>query len=295
MLHFPASELVLNPDGSIYHLNLHPEQIAPIIITVGDPGRVPEVSKYFDAIEHRVSKREFVTHTGRIGAQSLTVISTGIGPDNIDIVLNELDALVNIDLKNRSLKAIKTTLHIIRIGTSGSLHEEFELGDFVISAYGIGLDNLMHFYEWTPREDEAALQDALQIFLEESGALPVQPYLFGGDPQLIQALSPGMAAGITLTAPGFYAPQGRQLRGRSRLTASDIERLSNFSHRHLLLSNFEMETSAIYGLSRVLGHRAASCNVLLANRKKNEFHPEPQQAIQNLIEHVLEGISGISS
>ena len=290
MTYFPPSELVLNPDGSIYHLSLHPEQVAPLIITVGDPGRVQAVSKHFDAIDHRVSKREFLTHTGRIGTKKITVISTGIGPDNIDIVLNELDALVNIDLEQRLLKPEKTTLDIIRIGTSGALQPDFELGDFVISTYGIGLDNLMHFYEWIQREDEAALQDALLAFLEESGALPVTPYLFGGDKGLINALKGGMKEGITLTSPGFYAPQGRMLRGTSRLVASDIERLSNFSFRQRHISNFEMETAAIYGLSRVLGHRAASCNVLLANRIKNKFHPAPQQAVERLIERVLDDL-----
>lgn len=287
MTHFPASELVLNPDGSIYHLNLHPYQIAPTIITVGDPNRVQAVSRHFDAVEHRVAKREFVTHTGRIGTKNLTVISTGIGPDNIDIVLNELDALANIDLEQRSLKPEKTALRIIRIGTSGAIQPELELGDFVISTHGIGLDNLMYFYEWQQREEEAALHDAFYAFLEESGHLPVKPYIFGGNTDLIKTLGEKMTPGITLTSPGFYAPQGRRLRGPSRLASTDIQRLSNFSHQGLRISNFEMETAAIYGLSRVLGHSAASCNVLLANREKNQFHATPQQAVERLIEEVL--------
>ncbi len=290
MTKFPPSELVLNPDGSIYHLHLLPEQIAGTIITVGDPGRVEKVSRHFDAVELRVAKREFITHTGRIGRKRLTVISTGIGPDNIDIVINELDALANIDLKTRELKPEKTTLTFIRVGTSGAIQPDLSVGDFVVSSYGIGLDNLMYFYDWQHHLQEAEMQDAFYDFLRETGPLPVRPYLFGGNPELVHALGKNMHMGITLTSPGFYGAQGRQLRAPSRLSSGAIERLSHFAVNGHRITNFEMETAAIYGLCRVLGHRAASCNVLLANRSLNTFVEDPGAVVEKLIEEVLERI-----
>lgn len=287
MTQFPPSELVLHPDGSIYHLHLHPEQIAGTIITVGDPGRVERVSRHFDAIEHRVSYREFTTHTGRIGSKRISVISTGIGPDNIDIVVNELDALVNIDLKNRTLKPEHTALDIIRVGTSGGIQPDLEVGDFVVSTYAIGLDNLMYFYDWQHHLEEAETQDAFYDFLRETGPLPVRPYLFGGSPALIQQVGSRMHRGITLTSPGFYGAQGRQLRAPGRLSGAAIERLSHFDFGGHRITNFEMETAAIYGLCRVLGHRAASCSVLLANRTRNTFSDNPGAIVERLIEEVL--------
>ncbi len=290
MTKFPPSELVLNADGSIYHLHLQPEQIADTIITVGDPGRVEKVSRHFDAVEHRVSKREFLTHTGRIGSKRLTVISTGIGPDNIDIVINELDALANINLETRELKHEKKTLTFIRVGTSGAIQPDLPVGDFVVSSYGIGLDNLMYFYDWQHHLDEAEMQDAFYDFLRETGRLPVRPYLFGGSPPLVHALGKNMHPGITITSPGFYGAQGRQLRAVSRLSSAAIERLSHFAFNGHRITNFEMETAAIYGLSRVLGHKAASCNVLLANRSRNTFVEDTGAVVEKLIVEVLERI-----
>ncbi len=291
MAKFPPSELVLNPDGSIYHLHLLPDQIADTIITVGDPGRVEKISRHFDEVEHRVSKREFVTHTGRIGRKRLTVISTGIGPDNIDIVLNELDALANIDLTSRELKPEKKTLTFIRVGTSGAIQPDLSVGDFVVSSYGIGLDNLMYFYEWQHHLEEAEMQDAFYDFLRETGQLPVRPYIFGGSPPLVHALGKNMHMGITITSPGFYGAQGRQLRAISRLSGGAIERLSHFSLDGHRITNFEMETAAIYGLCRVLGHKAASCNVLLANRSRNTFVEDTAAVVEKLIVEVLERIA----
>lgn len=293
MYKFPPSELVLNSDGSIYHLRLQPDQIADTIITVGDPGRVEKVSRHFDAIEHRVSKREFLTHTGRIGNRRLTVISTGIGPDNIDIVINELDALANINLQTRELKPDITPLTIIRVGTSGAIQPDLNVGEFVVSTYGIGLDNLMYFYDWQHHLQEAEMQDAFYDFLRETGPLPVRPYLFGGNPELIYALGKNMHAGITLTSPGFYGAQGRQLRAPARLSSAAIERLSHFAMDGHRITNFEMETAAIYGLCRVLGHRAASCNVLLANRSRNTFVENTADVVERLIVEVLERIDAL--
>ncbi len=287
MKHFPPSELVLNPDGSIYHLHLLPDQIADTILTVGDPGRVEMISSRFDAVECRVHKREFITHTGRIGTKRLTVISTGIGPDNIDIVLNELDALANINLADRSPKPQHTVLTFIRTGTSGAIQPDLEAGSFVVSAYGIGLDNLMHFYEWRHLPHEADMQQALDAFLLHTGPLPVQPYVFAADSNLVESLRLRMPPGITLTSPGFYAPQGRTLLGKTKLKPQDIDRLSHFEHQSLRIANFEMETAAIFGLSRVLGHRAVSCNVLLANRVRHTFIEDTSAAVSRLVDEVL--------
>ena len=282
------SELIINPDGSIYHLKLRPEQIADTILTVGDPGRVGRVSRHFDTIEHKLEKREFHTHTGTLNGRRLTVLSTGIGPDNIDIVLNELDALVNIDLETREVRKEHRQLRIIRVGTCGCLQPDIPVDAFVSSAYGLGLDNLFDFYEYHPNLGEAELFDELQDFLLHAGALPVRPYFFEGAPDLRRRLSANMHTGITLTCPGFYGPQGRQLRLRSRLQLDLIETMSNFESHGLKLLNFEMETSAIFGLARLLGHQAASCNVVLANRRDRTFSPNPQAAIDRLIEEVLE-------
>lgn len=293
MNHFPPSELVLNPDGSIYHLHLLPEQIANTILTVGDPARVELISSRFDAVECRVRKREFITHTGRIGAKRLTVISTGIGPDNIDIVMNELDALVNIDLTSRAPKPQHTALTFVRVGTSGAIQPDLEVGNFIVSAYGIGLDNLMRFYEWRHLPHEADMQRALDTFLQDTGLLPVQPYVFAADMGLVESLRPRMTPGITLTSPGFYAPQGRTLRGKARLQPKDIDRLSRFECQSLRITNFEMETAALFGLSRVLGHRAVSCNVLLANRARQTFVENTGAAVSRLIDEALAWVEGV--
>ena len=289
MAKIAESELVINPDGSVYHLNLRPEDIASNIITVGDPGRVPMVSKYFDEIEVKKEKREFVSHTGRIGQKRITVISTGIGPDNIDITINELDALANIDFGSREPKAELTSLNIVRIGTSGSLHPEVPVDSFVASTYGVGLDNLLNFYDYKPNLGEASLEDELKAFLEYTGRLPF--YVCEGSPVLMEALGPGKTQGITLTSPGFYAPQGRELRAKARFDVRFFQSLAKFRFRDYPITNFEMETSAIYGLSRLLGHRALSTNVIIANRPNGKFSKDPYKSVDTLIQDVLSLIS----
>lgn len=281
-----SSELVLNSDGSIYHLHLHPENIAPTIITVGDPDRVAMVSKYFDHIEFTMQKREFVTHTGRVGNKRLTVISTGIGTDNIDIVLNELDALVNIDLKTRTPLPETTQLTIIRLGTSGSLHPDIPVDSLVVSSFGLGFDGLLHFYHFQPDETESQLL---------AGFPPLQngviPYIARASQTLLQNIGHGFTTGITATCSGFYGPQGRQLRLQPALPGL-LNQLQQFSDGQRRVTNFEMETAAIYGLSRLLGHRALSVNVIMANRVLGIFSPNPYKAIDHLIQTMLPLIAG---
>ncbi|MCB9275874.1 MAG: nucleoside phosphorylase [Lewinellaceae bacterium] len=289
MTRIPESELILNPDGSIYHLNLLPEDLAPAIITVGDPGRVERVSKYFDEIEVKKQKREFVTHTGRIGNKRLTVLSSGIGTENIDIVLNELDALVNIDFDQRAVRPELTSLNIIRIGTSGSLHAGIPVGSFVASAYGLGLDNLLSYYDYKPNLGEAELTDELKQFMALSVDIPF--YAAECSVELMKAIGAGMHQGITLTSAGFYGPQGRVLRAGARYDAQRFQQLAGFSFRKTPVTNFEMETSAIYALSRMLGHRALSTNVILANRASQRFSANPREEMEKLIRTVLERVS----
>lgn len=280
------SELIVNPNGSIYHLNLLPSQIAETILFVGDPDRVPKVSKYFDRITDKVQKREFVTHTGELGSRRLTVISTGIGPDNIDIVMNELDALVNIDLQTRIVKEELTSLNIIRIGTSGSLSAAIPPDDFVVSAFGIGLDNLLHYYNYpdTPREE--ALRQAFTDFADGVGT-KLNPYTAEADHGLVKRFGTEMHKGITLTCPGFYAPQGRRLRLGSIIQADFFENIGGFHFEGLAATNFEMETAAILGLARMLGHHATACNGILANRILGSFTRDPKKLEETLIEKVL--------
>ncbi|QQS27391.1 MAG: nucleoside phosphorylase [Sphingobacteriales bacterium] len=281
------SELVLNDDGSIYHLHLHPEQIAPVIITVGDPDRVEMVSKYFDAIEFRIQKREFITHTGRIGNKRLTVISTGIGTDNIDIVLNELDALVNIDLKTRIIKPNLTPLTIVRLGTSGALHPEIAVDSFVVSTHGLGLEGLLHYYQLSNNKKETAIINALPLLNPD-----VHPYLTEGSSLLLDKIGNGMISGITATCGGFYGPQGRQLRLQPAIN-DILTRLQAFNHQGYRVTNFEMETAAIYGLSRLLGHQALSVNVILANRATGRFSSNPSKAVSSLITAMLPKIAAL--
>ncbi|RME94696.1 MAG: phosphorylase [Bacteroidetes bacterium] len=288
------SELVIRADGSIYHLNLQPEDIADTIITVGDPERVKQVSKHFDRIDLRKQKREFVTHTGYLGPKRLTVISTGIGPDNIDIVLNELDALANIDFATRHIKAVHRQLSLIRLGTSGCLQPDIDVEQLVFSSYGLGLDNLLYFYGYHAAEQVHSLQEALSAHLSQMGyPLPVHPYLVGGSSLLLDALAHNDKRGITVTAPGFYAPQGRQLRLNSLMSAETLDALASFSHAKARITNFEMETSALYGLSQLMGHQALSCSVILANRSQGTFSTDPGAAVEKMIVKMLSRISEI--
>jgi uridine phosphorylase len=292
MASLSASELVVNPDGSIYHLNLKPEHLADWVITVGDPGRVGAVSRHFDALEAQVQKREFVTHIGRLGQKRIMVISTGIGPDNIDIVLNELDALANIDLERRELLPRHRRLNFVRIGTSGSLQEDLPVDAFLFSAFGVGLDNLMAYYSYAPDTEEQALLTGLQAQANATAApWPIPPYVVRADAALLQGLSRSDRQGITLTAPGFYGPQGRSLRLESAFGADGLLRLAGYRHGGLAITNLEMETSALYGLAKLLGHGALSCNVILAGRKAGQFSADPYAAVDGLIRTVLERIA----
>ncbi|MEN0004713.1 MAG: nucleoside phosphorylase [Bacteroidota bacterium] len=289
-MQFPPSELIINPDGSIYHLHLRPEDIANTIITVGDPNRVPKVSKYFDHLDFKAERREFVTHTGRLGNKRLTVISTGIGPDNIDIVLNELDALANIDFASRTLKPQKTQLRFIRIGTTGGLSTSLPLDTIVASAFGIGLDNLLPFYDYDKKLEAGGLRQFFNTFTKTHWQLPIEGYAFMGSDYLLTHLAKEIHQGITLTCPGFYAPQGRHLRAPALLTPDKLSQLDQFQYRGLHITNFEMETAAIYGLSRLLGHQAISFSTILANRLEETFSADPAKSVDKLIRTVLRNI-----
>ncbi len=267
-------------------MRLLPEQIASKIILVGDPDRVTNVSKHFDRIDHEVSNREFRTRTGNLGNERLSVVSTGIGTDNIDIVLNELDALVNIDLQDRRIKQEKTSLEIVRVGTCGALQEDVEPGSFVISTHTLGLDGLLHFYQRNEDDVETALENGFIDHLSND-SLGVLPYSSSSNMELVSRLNQGMIEGITLTCLGFYGPQGRQI----RLKIADpkfFDKIKSFSFKGLRIENIEMETSGILGLGKLLGHQCTSCSVALANRSKGSFSNKPDAQIEKLIRQVLD-------
>ncbi len=281
-----ASELIINDRGAIYHVNCRPEEIADTIITVGDPDRVKEVSKHFDSIEFKNQHREFVTHTGYIGKKRLSVTSTGIGPDNIDIVLNELDALVNIDFETRTIKENLTTLNIIRVGTSGSLQKEIPVDSFVASTHGLGLDNLMNFYQHSSNEEDKQILHAFNTHTQLHHGISA-PYITGAGMNLLKEFVEGFHSGITVTCPGFYGPQGRVL--RMGLTQPQlIDSLTSFSFGQHRISNFEMETSAIYGMGKVLGHNCLSLSAIVANRITKEFSKDGAAAVEGLIQKTLQ-------
>lgn len=283
-----ASELIINERGAVYHVNCRPEEIATTIITVGDPDRVKEVSKYFDSIEYQNNHREFVTHTGYLGKKRISVTSTGIGPDNIDIVLNELDALVNIDFETRTVKENLTVLNIIRVGTSGSLQAEIPVDSFVLSTHGLGLDNLLHFYRHSLNDEEKQI---LQSFVTHTQTESfVTPYITGANPHLQKEFVKDFYRGITVTCPGFYGPQGRVLR-LGLANPQLIDHLTTFAFGPHRISNFEMETSAIYGLGKLLGHHCVSLSAIVANRITKEFSKNGNAAVENLIKKTLEIIS----
>jgi len=283
------SELIINERGAVYHLNCRPEEIAPTIITVGDPDRVAEVSKHFDKTEYQNKHREFVTHTGYIGNRRITCVSTGIGPDNIDIVLNELDALVNIDFESRQAKETLTRLKIIRLGTSGSLQQDIPVDSFVASTHGLGLDNLMHFYRQENNDEENQIIQAFGTHTQlHSGK--ISPYINMAGASLIKHFIKDYHHGITVTCPGFYGPQGRVLRlglGYPML----IDQLTNFKFGNYRITNFEMETSPIYGLGNALGHHCLSLSAIVANRISKTFSANGQLAVENLIKQSLQVIS----
>jgi len=283
----PESELIINPDGSIYHLHLLPQQLCDTIITVGDPDRVQEVSKHFDVVEAKIQKREFVSHIGRLNQKPIMVISTGIGTDNIDICLNELDALANINFDTRQANPQHRKLNFIRIGTSGCLDPNLELDTHLASRFGVGLEGLLLFYAREMQADESQLLADLQAFAQKHNIqLPIQPTVAAAGENLLTKFA-DFQQGITLTATGFYAPQARQLRAKS-LFRNALDHFNQFQHGEYRVSNFEMETAGIYGLANLLGHEAISLNALVANRAKGTFSKNPQQAVESLIIKVLE-------
>ncbi|MBF4472079.1 nucleoside phosphorylase [Flavobacterium sp. HJJ] len=279
------SELILNPDGSVYHLNLKPENIAHDIIFVGDQDRVSKITKHFDSVEFSTQKREFKTETGIYKGKRITVMSTGIGPDNIDIVVNELDALVNIDLETRIPKENLTSLNIIRIGTSGSLHADIPVDSFVMSKFGLGLDNMLRSY-LADSISNIEIEDAF-IAHTNWDLRKGRPIVVAGSSILEKKIeSDRIHKGITATAGGFYGPQGRIL----RLGIQDYDlnsKMDNFLFEGNRITNLEMETSAIYGLSALLGHQALSLNAIIANRANGTFSSDPYKAVDELIEYTL--------
>jgi len=281
-----ASELIINPDGSIYHLNLRPEHLANTIITVGDPDRVANVTKYFDTIEYTIKKREFHTQTGTYKGKRITVISTGIGTDNIDIVFNELDALVNIDLKTREIKNNLTSLDIIRIGTSGSIQKSIPIDSFLISELALGCDSLLHFYNSRSYQNI----EVAEAFMSHTNWYEAKshPYVVTANKDLVSKMySKNTFKGFTATNVGFYGPQGRIL----RLDIQDNhlnDKLASFNHNGLAITNLEMETAGIYGLANLLGHRAVSMNAIIANRATGQFSNSPSETVDSLIRYTLE-------
>jgi len=284
-----ASELILNPNGSVYHLNLRPENIATDIIFVGDQDRVAKITKHFDSIEFTTQKREFKTTTGIYKGKRMSVISTGIGPDNIDIVMNELDALVNIDLENRVVKDTHTPLNIVRIGTSGSLQSDIPVDSFVLAKYGLGFDGMLHSYD-CEHVLEKDIEDAFIVHTDWSPR-KARPYVVKNSQELENRLvSNQVFVGFTATAVGFYGPQGRVL----RIPLQDPllnHKIDSFNHNGTRVTNLEMETSAIYGLAKLLGHNACSMNAIIANRANGTFSEDYQKVIEKLIIYTLDKLA----
>ncbi len=288
----PDSQLPLNADGSVYHLRLMPEQVADTIILVGDPNRVRKVSAFFDELEFEVSNREIITHTGYYRGKRITVMSTGMGTDNIDIVVNELDALFNIDLNTRTQKAEHTRLKLIRLGTSGALQPDVPVGDSVVATeYALGLDGLLYFYEGCNEVTEHRMTEA---FINHTGwnkHLP-HPYVVRASEGLLKTLGEGYIKGVTATSPGFYGPQGRSL--RLRLPDKNMNpKMESFAYGGHRITNFEMESSALYGLSRLLGHEALTLCVIIANRVTEKFAPNYHPYMEKLIRNTLDRLAAL--
>lgn len=289
MARIAESELILNKRGAIYHLDLRPEEIASTVILVGDPDRVKEVSKHFDRIEFKIQFREFITHTGFIGQKRISVLSTGIGTDNIDIAVNELDALANIDFNTREIKPLIKSLNLIRIGTCGALQPDIAVDSLIASTHGLGIDNLLNFYRTDQNEEEKQLVHSFVTHTQTHGSIG-HPYISGAAASLIKHFGNEFYHGITVTCPGFYGPQGRIL----RLGISNpelINRLTEFRFGQHRIVNFEMETSAIYGLGKLLGHQCLSLNAVIANRVLKEFSKDGKAPVENLIVKALDIIS----
>jgi len=283
------SELILNPDGSVYHLNLRPENISENIIVVGDQGRVETISKHFTNIECKIQNREFLTHTGTYNGKRITALSTGIGTDNIDIVVNELDALVNIDLEKREIKDKKSSLNIVRLGTSGALQGDIPVDNFVMSEYGLGFDGLLNFYQVDPK---IYVDDITEAFMKHTAwdSKLARPYTIKASEFLMKKLDEGFFKGITATASGFYGPQGRQL----RIAPADPllnDKMETFNFKGHRITNFEMETSALYGLGAILGHNTLTICAVIANRVSKQFSKDYHPAVEKLIQLVLDRIT----
>jgi uridine phosphorylase len=282
-------DLIVNDNGSVYHICMRPEDLADTVIVVGDPQRVHEISDHFTGIDHRASNREFISQTGYFNGKRITALSTGIGTDNCDIVMHELDALANFDLKTRVQKPVQRSLSIIRIGTSGSIQADVPVNSFGLSTHAVGLDNLLHFYKGTPGIIDHGMTEAFA----EHAAWPVdlsKPYFIKGSDRLIDLFRPYAVAGITATAPGFYGPQGRFL--RLPLTDPDmIKKLQSFRYQGHRIVNFEMETSALYGLGALMGHEMVTICTLIANRATGDYNPDHKKVVNSLIALVLQQIT----
>ena len=285
----PASQLVLNNEGAIYHLNLHPDQLADNVIMVGDPGRVDMIASFFDKIDVERQNRELVTRTGWFNGERITVLSTGMGTDNLDIVMNELDALVNIDLKTRMPKETHRSLNLIRLGTCGALQPDIEPGNNVATRYAIGLDGLLYFYEKHKEVNEIAMRDAFIKQMDYPKDLP-KPYVVEGSKMLFDKLAEGYYQGVTATAPGFYGPQGRTLRMHLSYPENN-NKIENFDYQGWRVCNFEMESSALYGLGKMMGHNCLTICVAIANRVTEKFTTDYHPYVRKLVESTLERLT----
>ena len=285
----PASQLVLNNEGAIYHLNLHPDQLADNVIMVGDPGRVDMIASFFDKIDVERQNRELVTRTGWFNGKRITVLSTGMGTDNLDIVMNELDALANIDLKTRMPKETHRSLNLIRLGTCGALQPDIEPGNNVATRYAIGLDGLLYFYEKHKEVNEIAMRDAFIEQMDYPKDLP-KPYVVEGSKALFDKLAEGYYQGVTATAPGFYGPQGRTLRMHLSYPENN-SKIENFDYQGWRVCNFEMESSALYGLGKMMGHNCLTICVAIANRVTEKFTTDYHPYVRKRVEATLERLS----
>lgn len=281
-IRIPESELILTPQGRVYHLNLSPEMVADTIIVVGDPERVPKVSCYFDKIEYQVNSRELVTHTGSIGGTRLSVISSGMGTDNVELLMTELDALVNVDLASRTVKNDLKKLRIVRIGTSGCLQPEIPIDAHLVSVAALGLDTLMSFYKW----DEGRETNDFVRQIKNQLGLTFLPYFAQASPSMLELFADDFFQGVTITAPGFYAPQGRQVRLKPRVSGL-VDKLSNMETPQGQFTNLEMETAGYYAMAKLLGHEMISLNALIANRARQEFSENHEVAVDSLIQKTL--------
>lgn len=289
---FRPTELILKDDKSVYHLAVRPENIADKVIIVGDQNRVDIVSKYFDEVDTKIQNREFKTHTGTYKGSRISVMSTGIGTDNIDIFMNELDAAVNIDLDTQSLKVKRKSLKIVRLGTSGALHADIDVGSFIIAKYGLGLEGLMYYYNYPFSGEEKLISRKVKEHLVLNKDLPT-PYVVSGSDLLFTSLKEGMHQGITVTASGFYAPQGRTL-FLSPKDPTVNQRMQSFRYKDWRINNYEMETSAFYGLGKLLGHHCCTCCVALANRFSGEYCENYAEKIDELIVTVLDRLVDVN-